>query len=45
MTTLSPPTHTNFRGSDFGTEYQGDFTLGSNGTFLFGSGWRRRAAA
>ena len=33
----SPPTTTNFHGSDFGTEYQGDFTLGSNGTFLFGS--------
>ena len=31
------PTTTNFHGSDVGTEYQGDFTLGSNGTFLFGS--------
>jgi len=28
---------TDFHGSDVGAEYQGDFTLGSNGTFLFGT--------
>lgn len=31
------PSVTDFNGSDVGAEYQGDFTLGSNGTFLFGT--------
>jgi vitamin B12 transporter len=31
------PSVTDFHGTDVGAEYQGDFTLGSHGTFLFGT--------
>lgn len=36
---------TDFHGSDVGAEYQGDFTLGSNGTFLFGTRVEQESAS